>query len=115
LDFSQTAAVLALNQALLQEQYGILGWTLPEGYLCPPVPGRADYIHALADLLGSSHDGKIPTGDSLVGLDVGTGANLIYALLGRSAYGWRFVCSDIEPGALTNGAQIRVANPTLPA
>lgn len=113
LDFSQPAAVLALNQALLQEQYGIRGWTLPEGYLCPPVPGRADYIHALADLLGASHDGKIPTGDGLVGLDVGTGANLIYPLLGRSEYGWRFVGSDIDQAALANAAQILAANPTL--
>src|SRR5690554_7979932 len=70
-------------------------------------------MHALADVLGASHDGKIPTGDGLVGLDVGTGANLIYPLLGRSEYGWRFVGSDIDQGALANAAQILAANPTL--
>src|SRR5690606_9823111 len=57
--------------------------------------------------------GKIPTGDGLVGLDVGTGANLIYPLLGRSAYGWRFVGSDIDQAALANAAQILAAYPTL--
>src|SRR5690606_3384903 len=90
LDFADPRAVTLLNQALLQ-QYGIREWAIPTGYLCPPVPGRADYIHGLADLLGESHDGNIPTGDQLVGLDIGTGANLIYPLLGRVEYQWRFV------------------------
>src|SRR5690606_9307955 len=99
--------------ALLQQQYQILGWDIPEGYLCPPVPGRADYIHALADLLGESHDGNIPTGEGLVGLDIGTGANLIYPLLGRVEYQWRFVGVDIDPAALDNAASILAANPRL--
>ncbi len=86
LDFADPRAVTLLNQALLLQQYGIRDWAIPTGYLCPPVPGRADYIHGLADLLGESHDGNIPTGDQLVGLDIGTGANLIYPLLGRVEY-----------------------------
>ena len=113
LDFSQPQAVMALNQALLLQQYGIRDWAIPEGYLCPPVPGRADYIHALADLLGASHDGEIPTGEQLIGLDIGTGANLIYPLLGRVEYQWRFVGSDIDAVALNNAAAILAANPAL--
>ena len=113
LDFSQPQAVVELNQALLAQQYGISGWAIPDGYLCPPVPGRADYIHALADLLGESHDGKIPTGEQLTGLDLGTGANLIYPLLGRVEYQWRFVGADIDSQALANAARILAANPAL--
>ncbi|MFA5676833.1 MAG: 23S rRNA (adenine(1618)-N(6))-methyltransferase RlmF [Pseudomonas sp.] len=113
LDFSQPQAVTALNQALLLQQYGIRDWGIPDGYLCPPVPGRADYLHALADLLGESHDGKIPTGEQLVGLDTGTGANLIYPLLGRVEYQWRFVGSDIDAVALSNAARLLTANPAL--
>lgn len=113
LDFAHPQAVKLLNKALLQQQYQILGWDIPEGYLCPPVPGRADYIHALADLLGESHDGNIPTGEGLVGLDIGTGANLIYPLLGRVEYQWRFVGVDIDPAALDNAACILAANPRL--
>ena len=113
LDFSNPQAVQSLNQALLLHQYGIHGWTIPDGYLCPPVPGRADYIHALADLLGESHDGKIPTGEQLIGLDIGTGANLIYPLLGRTEYQWRFVGADIDTVALENAAQILAANPQM--
>ena len=113
LDFADPQAVTALNQALLLQQYGVRDWAIPPGYLCPPVPGRADYIHALADLLGDSHDDKIPTGEHLVGLDIGTGANLIYPLLGRVEYQWRFVGADIDPSALANAAQILAANPQL--
>lgn len=113
LDFANPQAVTALNRALLLHQYGIREWAIPEGYLCPPVPGRADYIHALADLLGESHDGKIPTGEKLVGLDIGTGANLIYPLLGRVEYQWRFVGADIDSAALDNAARILAANPLL--
>ena len=115
LDFADPQAVMVLNKALLLQQYGVRDWSIPPGYLCPPVPGRADYIHALADLLGDSHDGKIPTGEQLVGLDIGTGANLIYPLLGRVEYQWRFVGADIDPVALANATQILAANPQLAA
>ncbi|WP_315980201.1 RlmF-related methyltransferase [Aliamphritea spongicola] len=53
-DFSDPQAVRCLNQALLKYHYGIAFWELPEGYLCPPVPGRADYVHHLADLLAET-------------------------------------------------------------
>lgn len=113
LDFADPQAVRLLNRALLEQQYQVAGWDIPEGYLCPPVPGRADYIHALADLLGESHGGNIPTGEALLGLDIGTGANLIYPLLGRVEYHWRFVGVDIDPMALENAAAILAANPQL--
>jgi 23S rRNA (adenine1618-N6)-methyltransferase len=113
LDFANPAAVRALNRALLQAHYGINDWDIPDGYLCPPVPGRADYLHALADLLASSHDGQRPEGPGLLGLDVGTGANLIYPLIGQAEYGWRFIGSDIDPVALDNARQLIQANPRL--
>src|SRR5690348_2831615 len=50
IDFANAKAVLALNQALLKHQYEIKHWSIPPGYLCPPIPGRADYIHYAADL-----------------------------------------------------------------
>jgi 23S rRNA (adenine1618-N6)-methyltransferase len=36
INFSDPAAVKALNRALLIESYGINGWDIPEQYLCPP-------------------------------------------------------------------------------
>tara|TARA_R110000751_G_scaffold94472_3_gene184278 strand:+ start:2091 stop:3107 length:1017 start_codon:yes stop_codon:yes gene_type:complete len=112
LDFADPDAVKALNGALLRVQYNVRDWDIPPGYLCPPVPGRADYLHTLADLLCDSHDGKIPTGKKLVGLDLGTGANLIYPLIGSHEYGWSFVGTDIDQIALDNAERLLDANPT---
>jgi 23S rRNA (adenine1618-N6)-methyltransferase len=116
IDFSDAEAVRLLNQALLQDQYGIAGWKLPPGYLCPPIPGRADYIHGLADLLAESNEGKrIPKGEGVLALDIGTGASLIYPLLSRAEYGWRFIASDIDEAALASAQAILAANPGLAA
>jgi hypothetical protein len=86
IDFADAAAVRALNQALLKADYGVEGWILPPNKLCPPVPGRADYVHVLADTLANSAGGSrgIPSGGKVVGLDVGTGSSAIYALIGVS-------------------------------
>jgi 23S rRNA (adenine1618-N6)-methyltransferase len=101
IDFANPAAVRVFNRALLQGLYGIAHWDIPDGYLCPPIPGRADYLHGLADLLASDNDTVIPRGLSIRVLDIGVGANCIYPLLGHSDYGWRFVGSDIDAAALT--------------
>ena len=113
IDFADPAAVLALNRALLLTHYGLDDWFLPPGYLCPPIPGRADYVHHAADLLASANDGLIPRGPSVSALDLGTGANLIYPILGRAEYGWRFVGTDIDPAALRHAATLVAVNRLL--
>ncbi len=110
IDFADPGAVRALNRALLLSDYGIAHWDLPDGALCPPVPGRADYLHGLADLLAADTDGRIPRGAGVRVLDVGVGASCIYPLLGHAAYGWRFVGSDIEPASLRVAGAIVQAN-----
>ena len=59
-DFANPAAVKALNRALLRQDYGLDYWDIPAGYLCPPIPGRADYVHYLADLLAADRGGGAP-------------------------------------------------------
>ncbi|MBY4677407.1 23S rRNA (adenine(1618)-N(6))-methyltransferase RlmF [Marinobacterium arenosum] len=113
IDFADPAAVKALNQALLADGYGIEHWDIPEGYLCPPIPGRADYLHHLADLLAESNGGEIPRGRSVVGLDIGVGANCIYPIIGLRSYGWRFVGADIDPVSVGSAQLIADANPPL--
>jgi 23S rRNA (adenine1618-N6)-methyltransferase len=112
-DFANPEAVLALNTALLQLHYGIKKWSIPQGYLCPPIPGRADYIHHAADLLAASNGGKMPTGKNVNCLDIGVGANCIYPLIGATEYKWNFVGSDVDPEALENAAVILASNPKL--
>lgn len=113
IDFSNAEAVKMLNKAILAHFYKIQHWDIPANYLCPPIPGRADYIHYLADLLASSKDQKIPTGKKIVGLDIGIGANCVYPIIGHQSYGWRFVGSEIEPKALKVAQQIVASNPDL--
>lgn len=93
IDFANPSAVLALNQALLRDAYG-LQWSLPSGALCPAIPGRLDYVHHLADLLSGGDVAAIPRGPDVPILDVGTGASCIYPLLGASEYGWSFLATD---------------------
>ena len=114
IDFANPAAVRLFNQALLKSLYGIEHWQIDEGYLCPPIPGRADYLHGLADLLGNDNAGVIPRGTGVQVLDIGVGANCIYPLLGHSDYGWRFLGSEIDANALAC-AQANVDNNQLEA
>lgn len=113
IDFANPAAVKALNQALLKQFYGVALWDIPAGYLCPPIPGRADYLHHAADLLAALHGGTVPRGKQVHVLDIGIGANCVYPIIGTHDYGWRFVGSDIDTVALKSVKMLVAANPSL--
>lgn len=115
IDFSDPVAVKLLNKALLKHFYQIEHWDIPEGYLCPPIPGRADYIHYLADLLASVNGGVVPTGKNIKGLDIGLGANCIYPIIGHQEYGWTFAGSDVDTYAVKSAKNITSINPSLAA
>ncbi len=110
IDFKDVAAVRMLNRALLKTHYNVDFWDIPAGYLCPPIPGRVDYIHYLADLLASNNNQDVPRGRHIKALDIGTGASLVYPLTGQSEYGWHFTGTDIDAGALKSAKQIREVN-----
>ena len=112
-DFANTASVKALNKALLKLQYGIEHWDIPDGYLCPPIPGRADYIHHMADLLCSANFGKIPTGKKVTCVDFGIGSSCIYPIIGQVEYGWSFIGADIDEKALASSQKIIDENKQL--
>lgn len=106
IDFSNPIAVKALNAALLKHHYDIHDWDIPKGNLCPPIPGRIDYLHYVQDLIGHNQT-------QVKLLDIGTGANGIYALLASQYFGWDVVASDISQPALNNVAKIIEHNPQL--
>lgn len=110
IDFQDVGAVRMLNRALLKTHYNIDFWDIPPNYLCPPIPGRVDYIHYLADLLAESNNQEIPRGRHIKVLDVGTGASLVYPLTGQSEYGWHFTGVDIDAGAINSAQQICQSN-----
>lgn len=105
IDFFNPDAVIALNKALLKRFYNIEDWEIPQGYLCPPIPGRADYIHYAADLFSDPQNLKC--------LDIGVGANCIYPIIGVNEYNWKFVGTDIESLAVKSARNIIEKNPVL--
>ena len=117
IEFANPLAVKALNTALLKRYYGVIDWDIPEGALCPPIPGRADYIHYVAELLGVGEPttNQTNTQPNISLLDIGTGANGIYPLLACQIYGWQCVGSDINRQSLENVASIIANNPSLKA
>jgi 23S rRNA (adenine1618-N6)-methyltransferase len=111
-DFFNPAAVKALNKALLIHHYGLEYWDIPEHYLCPPIPGRADYIHNVADLLKGNKE-NIPKGNHIKGLDIGVGASCIYPIIGNHEYGWSFIGSDTNETAIASAKAIEQGNSKL--
>lgn len=112
INFSLPKAVKLLNKALLLHFYKVKNWDIPDSNLCPPIPGRADYVHYIADLL-AEQKGEIPTGNSIKGLDVGVGANLVYPLIAHTSYGWKMLGTDINEDSLKNAQHILDQNPDL--
>ncbi|MEZ9668050.1 23S rRNA (adenine(1618)-N(6))-methyltransferase RlmF [Vibrio breoganii] len=105
-DFSDPEAVLTLNKALLAHHYQVKFWDIPKGYLCPPIPGRADYVHRLADLLDTADN-------TINALDIGTGASCIYPIIGATDYQWHFTASDVDPISIKVATEIAKLNPHL--
>lgn len=98
IDFANAEAVKELNRALLKSFYGITYWDIPKEFLTPPIPGRADLIHAAADLFKDPKNLRV--------LDIGTGANLIYPIIGSKEYSWKMVGTDIDAKAIASAQKI---------
>ena len=111
IDFGNQIAVRELNKAILMAHYDIKYWDFPDEALCPAVPGRAEYLHHIADLLSKdTHRNQAPKGDKVSILDIGTGATLIYPLIGHQQYGWSFVGSEINPTSYVSAQKIITEN-----
>ena len=106
IDFFNPKAVKALNQALLYTYYQLDFWDIPDGYLCPPIPGRADYIHHVAHLVQKQST-------PIKCLDIGVGANCIYPIIGVNEYDWNFVGTDIDSISLDAAQKIIDVHPFL--
>lgn len=138
LDFGDWRAARELTAALLAAEYGVRGWSLPEGRLVPPVPNREAYLCWVADLIAlvppppttpleQQQQPRPPPSSSAAalppppphptrGLDLGCGASLIYCLLGAAGWGWRMRGVDADGDALeAAAANARAAAANAPA
>ncbi|UPR46237.1 23S rRNA (adenine(1618)-N(6))-methyltransferase RlmF [Vibrio cyclitrophicus] len=113
INFSDPLAVKLLNKALLAHHYGVKHWDIPSGYLCPPIPGRADYIHRVADILNSDGQGEPYNHASVKALDIGVGANCIYPIIGATEYKWRCTGTDVDSVSIKTANFIAESNPNL--
>ena len=87
----------ALTRVLLRRDHNIL-WEIPSNHLCPTVPQKLNYIHFVADLISGVTDSAAmaskPAGAvGKRGIDIGTGASVIYPLLGVRCYDWHFLAT----------------------
>ena len=106
INFSLSDAVYQLNKAILISDYGLTDYQLPKDYLCPPIPGRADYLHHLNDLIS-------PESKPIKGLDIGIGANAIYPILAVQLYNWEMVGTERNKQSLEIAQNNINLNPSL--
>ncbi|KAI1352462.1 hypothetical protein F5Y01DRAFT_95223 [Xylaria sp. FL0043] len=108
LDFTDPAAVMQLTKTLLKVDFGIQ-INLPPNRLCPPVPNRHNYILWLKELLDStspSYSQQYDPERKVTGVDIGTGASLIYPLLGCvQRPNWHFIATDIDAESLASARE----------
>jgi 23S rRNA (adenine1618-N6)-methyltransferase len=101
--FADKHAVKALNSALLKAHYHII-WDIPDHHLCPPIPGRLDYLLYIADLIPQRN---------IHLLDIGTGANLIYPILATCHFQWLCTASEVDADALEHAQKLIDINSAL--
>ncbi|CAK9251603.1 unnamed protein product, partial [Sphagnum jensenii] len=115
IDWTDFNATRELTRVLLDHDYGIKWW-IPDGQLCPTVTNRANYIHWIEDLLASCPAPWHQNGEHeevVCGIDIGTGANCIYPLLGTALHKWHFVATDITAVALSWAQKNIQSNPSV--
>ncbi|XPS78201.1 23S rRNA (adenine(1618)-N(6))-methyltransferase [Ascochyta lentis] len=107
LDFQDPATLQSLSKAILKVDFG-LELSLPENRLCPPIPNRWNYVSWIQGLLDStspSHSNRYDPDREVVGLDIGTGASGIYAMLCmKSRPNWTMCATDIDKASFESAA-----------
>ena len=98
IDFSDSASVYELNRAMLLADFNLDRFELPMGYLIPPVPGRLEYLLHIREFLTNQFNSDQNT--KLRGLDIGSGANGIYCILGAQYFNLNMVGSECDENAV---------------
>ena len=105
-DWSNNDLSLLMTKSILNYYFNIKYYDIPKGFLIPPVPSRLNYLNLINELI------KDIEKENIIGVDIGTGANIIYPILGNSIYCWKFICSEINNESYNN-AKIILQNNNL--
>ena len=103
-DWSNNDFSLLMAKSILDYYFDIKYYHVPKGYLIPPIPSRLNYINLINSSLNEIKE------ENIMGIDIGTGANIIYPILGNSVYNWKFICSEINNDAYNNAKIILQKN-----
>lgn len=116
LDFQDAQITKAVTKSMLKADWG-LEIDLPDDRLCPPVPNRWNYVAWIQSLLDSTspdYAGRYDPERKAVGLDIGTGASAIYALLSlRSRPNWTMCVTDVDKKNFDSAARNLALNNLL--
>jgi len=98
IDFKSVPAQRRLTEALLFLDLNV-SLALPDDRLCPPVPNRLNYVLWIQDIVKTF----ALADESVRGIDIGTGASVIYPLLVcRLEPTWSLVGTDIDKDSLVS-------------
>ncbi|KAF2998811.1 hypothetical protein E8E13_001569 [Curvularia kusanoi] len=107
LDFQDPANLEALSKAILKVDFSI-HLSLPSNRLCPPIPNRWNYVSWIQGLLDSTsptYSNKYEPEREVIGLDIGTGASGIYAMLCmKSRPKWTMCATDVDKTSFESAA-----------
>lgn len=104
-NFNDNEANKEFTKTIMLEEYNIK-WDIPQNFLVPGIPSKLNYLDWINSILLEYQINN----DNIIGVDVGTGANCIYPLLGFTSYGWSFIASDINPEALKSAKNLLEIN-----
>ena len=107
-DWSNNELSLLMDKSILNYYFNIKYYDIPKGFLIPPIPSRINYINLINSIITKLiNDIDIK---NIIGIDIGTGANIIYPILGYSIYKWKFICTEINKEAFNNAKLILQKN-----
>ena len=107
-DWSNNELSLLMDKSILNYYFNIKYYDIPKGFLIPPIPSRINYINLINSIITKLiKDIDIK---NIIGIDIGTGANIIYPILGYSIYKWKFICTEINNEAYNNAKLILQKN-----
>ncbi|OLL25322.1 putative methyltransferase-like protein [Neolecta irregularis DAH-3] len=100
IDFNNPKALVELTRCLMKRDFGV-DLEIPQDRLCPPVPGRLDYILWIQDLVDSTDpstdDFDYDLERDVSGLDIGAGSTCIYPILAcKTRPKWKVYGTDID-------------------